>query len=113
MATTNAIGTIDPALVRPGRFDAVIEVGLPDATCRGEMLRRLLEPLGTACAAMAAGSRAFAVVVARTDGASGADLSESVRRGVLERGNALTADDLVDLVATGRWRPALPTGQYL
>jgi transitional endoplasmic reticulum ATPase len=60
VATTNASKGLDPALVRPGRFDAVIEILPP-----------------------------------------------------LEYGAGLTLRDLLDVVATGRWKPEPPTGQYL
>jgi len=104
VATTNVAAAIDPALLRPGRFDAVIEVGLPDAGAREQILRRLLDSV---CAVE------VGPVVDLTDGASGADLREIVRRAVLERGTDITAEHLVEVARTGRWRPAAPTGQYL
>ncbi len=39
MAATNRVDMLDPALLRPGRFDRVIEVPLPDAPSRFEILR--------------------------------------------------------------------------
>jgi hypothetical protein len=104
VATTNDMTTIDPALIRAGRFDIVIEIGRPDRSARAKILHRCLRPLGD-----------FEVdrLAQCTDGASGADLREIVRRAVLERGRALTEADLLDVVATGRWKPAPPTGQYL
>lgn len=38
LAATNRLHAIDPALLRPGRFDQLIEVGLPDAASRREIL---------------------------------------------------------------------------
>jgi len=38
IATTNRPGAIDPALRRPGRFDHEIEIGLPDAEARLQIL---------------------------------------------------------------------------
>ncbi|KAH8930425.1 AAA-domain-containing protein [Atractiella rhizophila] len=43
LATTNRINDIDPALRRPGRFDREIEIGIPDAPARLEILNALLE----------------------------------------------------------------------
>jgi len=39
---TNSIATIDPALLRPGRFDLVIPVGAPDLEGRAELAGELL-----------------------------------------------------------------------
>jgi proteasome regulatory subunit len=39
MAATNRVDMLDPALLRPGRFDRVIEIPLPDAESRREILR--------------------------------------------------------------------------
>ena len=39
LAATNRVDTLDPALTRPGRFDAKIEVGLPDRRERLAILR--------------------------------------------------------------------------
>ena len=39
IGATNRIDGIDPALRRPGRFDREIELGVPDATGRDEILR--------------------------------------------------------------------------
>ena len=39
MAATNRVDMLDPALLRPGRFDRVIEIPLPDNVARREILR--------------------------------------------------------------------------
>lgn len=39
IAATNRLDTIDEALLRPGRFDRLIEVGLPDVNGRHEILK--------------------------------------------------------------------------
>ncbi|MCD6324228.1 MAG: proteasome-activating nucleotidase [Desulfurococcales archaeon] len=37
IATTNRLDVLDPALLRPGRFDRIIEVPLPDVSARKEI----------------------------------------------------------------------------
>jgi len=72
LAATNRAATIDPALIRPGRFDEIIEIPLPDAAERNSILQVHLRgrPL---CVELDAAS-----VVARLDGASGADIADVV-----------------------------------
>lgn len=42
IGATNRASALDPALVRPGRFDRVVHVGLPDAEGREDILRYYL-----------------------------------------------------------------------
>lgn len=42
LAATNVPEALDPALLRPGRFDRCVHVGLPDAGERAAILRRVL-----------------------------------------------------------------------
>jgi len=104
VATTNVTDAIDPALIRPGRFDALIEVPLPNRDARLEILRRLVAPLGRLDLTRVADG---------TDGLTGADLRELVRRAVLESGATVTAEALLDVLASGRWQPKPSVGQYL
>ena len=39
MAATNRVDMLDPALLRPGRFDRILEVSLPDEKARLEILK--------------------------------------------------------------------------
>jgi transitional endoplasmic reticulum ATPase len=39
IATTNVLDAIDPALIRTGRFDAVVEIGAPTRGAREQILR--------------------------------------------------------------------------
>ena len=43
MAATNSVELLDPAVIRPGRFDRHIRIDLPDAAARREILRVELE----------------------------------------------------------------------
>lgn len=45
LAATNRKELLDNALVRPGRFDRIIEVNLPDIKARGEIFKIHLKPL--------------------------------------------------------------------
>ena len=74
MAATNRQDTLDSALLRPGRFDRIVEVTLPDIEGRQEILKVHLAPLKLSntfdkeeC------SRRMAAL---TPGFSGADLSQ-------------------------------------
>ena len=73
LAATNRAGAVDPALTRPGRFDLVIPIPLPDLTTRAAIL-------GVHCAALPlAGDVDLAQLSELTDGASGAALAELCR----------------------------------
>ncbi len=43
VCATNAVGALDPAFLRPGRFDYVLPVGPPNAEARQEIWRRYVE----------------------------------------------------------------------
>lgn len=114
VATTNDVEAIDPAATRSGRFDSIIEIGPPDLAGRAEILARYLAPLRDLEEAAAAEAPIDVMAVAAAVGdVTGADLREIVRRAVLERGPALRTADLLDIVATSRWRPAAAAGNYL
>jgi cell division protease FtsH len=104
IATTNDLKALDPAAVRAARFDRVIEVPLPDGAQRVAILRRYLGRLGDQVDAAAIG--------ALTDGASGADLRELVRRAVLEEGEQVDTNTLRRLVGSGAWSTTT-SGLYL
>ncbi|SEL87317.1 ATP-binding protein [Streptacidiphilus jiangxiensis] len=46
ICATNSLRTLDPAFLRPGRFDYVIPVGPPDPSAREAIWRRYLGPAG-------------------------------------------------------------------
>jgi len=73
ICATNYIRLLDPALLRPGRFDLVLPVGLPDAADRAALLQRLLER-------RPADTIDLAAVVARSEGLTPADLGAVCQR---------------------------------
>jgi transitional endoplasmic reticulum ATPase len=85
IAATNLPNVLDPALRRPGRFDEVVEIPLPDESGRCEIFTIHLQdkPVGVGISSKNLASR--------TDGFSGADISSvctraarrAVRRAVL------------------------------
>ena len=68
LAATNKPETLDPALLRPGRLDSVLYVGLPDTEARQEILTIRLHKMATDD-----DINAIALAVA-TEGYSGAEI---------------------------------------
>lgn len=89
LGATNRIDRIDPALLRPGRFDDLIEVDRPDAAARREILAVHLRDKPTA------EDLNMEPLVEQTDGFSGAELAAACRRAALHaiRPAARRADD--------------------
>ena len=80
LGATNRADIIDPALIAPGRLDRLIEVPLPE----GVALREIIE-IHQAKAEQAAGRRlfeplAYADLLPRLAGMSGAEVAEIIRR---------------------------------
>ncbi len=77
MGATNRADMIDPAMLRPGRFDEIVELPLPDEEARREILAVHLrsKPLGSDIDATE--------LAARCDGASGAELAAVCNRAAL------------------------------
>ncbi|WP_369085836.1 ATP-dependent zinc metalloprotease FtsH [Metamycoplasma spumans] len=102
MAATNRTDVLDPALLRPGRFDRTITVGLPDIKEREAILKL-----------HARGKRIspdvnFAMLARRTPGYSGAQLENVINEASLlsvrERTNYITTsqiDEAIDRVMAG------------
>lgn len=74
VAATNRPNSIDPALRRPGRFDREIEIGIPDAAGRRQILDIMLSKMPNAVS-----PEEVASIAARTHGYVGADLGSLVR----------------------------------
>jgi len=77
IAATNRPDIIDPALLRPGRFDRMVEIGMPDQEARLEILK-----IHTAERPLAEDVD-LAAIAKRTDGYSGADLANVCNEAVM------------------------------
>ncbi|MDD1741477.1 MAG: CDC48 family AAA ATPase, partial [Methanothrix sp.] len=77
IAATNRPDIIDPALLRPGRFDRLIEIGLPDELARQEILK-----IHTAKKPLADDVK-IEELAKRTEKFSGADLGALVSEAVM------------------------------
>uniref|UniRef100_A0A0E0L9M0 AAA+ ATPase domain-containing protein n=1 Tax=Oryza punctata TaxID=4537 RepID=A0A0E0L9M0_ORYPU len=102
IAATNRPEILDAALLRPGRFDRQVSVGLPDVRGREEILRvhaanKRLDP-----------DVSLAVVAMRTPGFSGADLANLMNEAAILAGrrgkDRITVneiDDSIDRIVAG------------
>lgn len=75
IAATNRPDIIDPAMLRPGRLDTLLYVGLPDAEGRVDILRTICRKI-----AGMVFDESVAAIARQCDGFSGADLESLVRR---------------------------------
>ncbi|MEY9929808.1 transitional endoplasmic reticulum ATPase [Catenulispora sp. GP43] len=73
ICATNSLRTLDPAFLRPGRFDYIIPVGPPDAGARAAIWRRYLGP--------AADTVDLEQLVAATEMFTPADIESAARKG--------------------------------
>ena len=104
MAATNSIDHLDPAVIRPGRFDRHIRIDLPDAEARSEIFRAELDDRP------AAPDIDLAELVRRTEGMTPAAISKVVDTAALdvfkqaaERGEHLQLDEQHLLAAVARF----------
>jgi len=72
MAATNRVDMLDPALLRPGRFDRLIKIPLPDQAARLEILKIHTKRMHLA-------DIHLEVIAAMTDNATGAELQAICR----------------------------------
>ncbi|MFA6502696.1 MAG: ATP-dependent zinc metalloprotease FtsH [Candidatus Paceibacterota bacterium] len=93
MAATNRPDVLDPALLRPGRFDRRVTIDLPDRRDREEILKvhAKTKPLGP--------DVALSVIAERTPGFSGAELYSLMNEGAIlaarENRKEVTQYDLI------------------
>ncbi len=108
LGATNRPETLDPALLRPGRFDRRIPVELPDLAGRTAILKLHAKNVKMA------GPIDFGVIARSTSGASGADLAnivnEAALRAVREGRKGIIQEDLqesVEVVIAGQQRKSM------
>ena len=113
LAATNRPETLDPALLRPGRFDRRIPVELPDLTGREAILKIHANDVK-----MEPGID-LGIVARSTPGASGADLAniinEAALRAVRNGRKRVTQEDLlesVDVVIAGEKKKSTVLSQH-
>ncbi|MGD9560553.1 MAG: ATP-dependent zinc metalloprotease FtsH [Oscillospiraceae bacterium] len=98
LAATNRPETLDPALLRPGRFDRRIPVELPDLAGREAILKVHARKV------MMDTDIDYGVIARATSGASGADLANIINEGALlavkHNRRIVTQDDLMESVET-------------
>ncbi len=113
LATTNRPNSIDVALRRPGRFDRVVWMQLPDESGRAAILRRYLKPLRLDTAIDI--RLLSAELAATTDGASGADLEylcQSAARACVKEAISSGASPDTLIVARQHFETALEMSSY-
>lgn len=91
LAATNRIDILDPALLRPGRFDRVVEVPLPDFETRVEIFKIHTKNMGLV------DEIDFECLASITDGTSGADIKaitmEAGMFAIRDERDSITATD--------------------
>ena len=87
MAATNRFDMLDPAILRPGRFDRLIEVPLPDQSARERIFEIHTESMNVC------DDVDFADLATNTEGASGADIKATCT----EAGMFAIRDDRVEV----------------
>ena len=93
MAATNRVDMLDAALLRPGRFDRIIEVGLPDEIARLEILKIHSRKMKLCDVDLDQ-------IVAMTDGCTGAELQSVCREaGMIAVRNEADAVHMDDFIA--------------
>lgn len=98
LAATNRPETLDPALLRPGRFDRRIPVELPDLAGREAILKVHAKKV------IMDDGIDYGVIARATSGASGADLANIINEGALlavkHNRRIVTQNDLMESVET-------------
>lgn len=103
VCATNSVRSLDPAFLRPGRFDYVIPIGPPDPTARAAIWARYLGP--------AADSVDIARLVEASELFTPADIEFATRKGAQaaferevtqRRGGSATTEDYMTAIADTR-----------
>lgn len=97
LGATNRADMLDPAVLRPGRFDEIIPIPMPDGQARQQIFEIYLgrKPL--------ANNVAFAALARVTEGLSGADI-----KGICQRAAMLAIRRAVEACSGGSINDAMP-----
>lgn len=109
VCATNSIAALDPAVVRPGRFDLVVPIGPPDAEARLALLRSML-------GAIPASDAEPTAIVDHTDGLTPADMASAIQQAAAGPSAVLAPGTLrhcsppitCSQPSTHRYRPSRP-----
>ncbi|MCX6697747.1 MAG: proteasome-activating nucleotidase [Methanoregula sp.] len=92
MAATNRLDMLDPALLRPGRFDRLIKIPLPDLVSRLEILKIHSQKMHLS-------NVSLETIAALTENSTGAELQAICREaGMMAVRREATAVGMIDLV---------------
>ena len=92
MAATNRLDMLDPALLRPGRFDRLIKIPLPDLASRLEILKIHSQKMHLS-------NVSLETIAALTENSTGAELQAICREaGMMAVRREATAVGMIDLV---------------
>ncbi|KNC48745.1 ATPase family 2 protein [Thecamonas trahens ATCC 50062] len=83
VAATNRPDKIDAALLRPGRMDRVLHVGLPDAPARAAIITNALAKLDASLVAADVANHLATTLVPALDGYTGAEVAHLVKEASL------------------------------
>lgn len=96
VAATNRIDILDPAMLRPGRFDRIIEIPMPNSESRLEIFKIHSSGMNLK------GNVDFDYLIQMTDGASGADIknicTESGMFAIRSNRDHVINDDFTDAI---------------
>ena len=113
IAATNRVDLLDPALLRPGRFDRVIESPLPDEEGRLEILKIHTKKMNLA------DDVDLGKIAKITDGLSGADLNIIIKEAgmfvIRRRGDSVAMQDIqdgFDKVVVDEEQANVPVGMF-
>ena len=95
VAATNRPDIIDPAMLRPGRLDTLLYVGLPDAEGRVDILRKMCSKVTGMVF-----DESVAAIARACDGFSGADLDSLVHRAGYNTIRRVMASGHTDTITT-------------
>ncbi len=109
MAATNRVDMLDPALLRPGRFDRLIQIPLPDQHARLEILK-------IHSRSMNLNNVSLESIAAKTENATGAELQavcrEAGMRAVRRDATAIEMSDFLEAISKVKAETIADTRMY-